>query len=86
MPSSGRDDVQDHPNRRRLPGAVGSEQPIHRAARDVKREVADRDMSGVALYDAIDVDRERHELGLGDGRRERKRARRREMEARARMA
>ena len=45
----GERDAHDHPDRRRLPRAVGAEQAVDRPARDGKREPIDRDRAGEAL-------------------------------------
>ena len=56
LPLVGRDDVQDHPNCRRLAGAVGSEKSVNGPFRYAKRQVAHRDVPRVTLYDVLDVD------------------------------
>ena len=54
----GRDDVQHHPDRGRLAGAVGAEQAVHRAARNGERESVDGGVFGIPLRDAPDVEGE----------------------------
>ena len=58
VPGVGRDDVEDHADRRRLAGAVGAEQAVHRSARHLERQVANRDVLLVPLHDIANVDRE----------------------------
>ena len=48
----GERDAHDHPDRRRLPRAVGAEQAVDRPARDGKRQPIDRDRAGEALRNA----------------------------------
>ena len=53
----GRDDVQDHPDGGRLPGAVGAEKSVHTPGRNAERQIAHRRVLGVALGDVHYVDR-----------------------------
>src|SRR3954462_5353891 len=62
-----RDDVEDHPDGGRLARAVRAEEPVHRTARDLKRQITNRDVRFVALRHASYVDGEIHEWGSGGG-------------------
>lgn len=54
----GRDDVEDHADGRRLPGAVRSEEPVDGSAWDLEREVLYGEVFVVALDHVLNVDRE----------------------------
>src|SRR5207237_1430332 len=55
-PMAGRDERGQHPQRGRLAGAVGSEQPEHLALLDLERELADRDLVAEALPEGLGAD------------------------------
>ena len=57
-PLVGCDDVQHHPDRARLAGAVRAKQPVHGAARNGERESVDGGVFGIPLRDAPDVEGE----------------------------
>src|SRR5690606_8807562 len=58
----GRDDVEDHPDGGRLAGAVGAEQAVHRTGGNGERQIANGDVVGESLDDALKLD-----SGLGHG-------------------
>src|SRR2546430_2025797 len=51
-----RDDIHDHTDRRRLPGAVRAEQPEDHCARDRERQRVDRGVTGEAFGDSVEHD------------------------------
>jgi hypothetical protein len=63
----GAQQAEQHADRRRLPRAVGPEEPVHLAGRDVEVEAVERAPGAVALDEARDGDRLRHARSLGRG-------------------
>ena len=51
--------VEQQPDRRRLAGAVGAEEPVDLARQDFERELLDTDHGAVVLGQAVDLDRRR---------------------------
>jgi len=67
------DDVEQHPDRRRLPRAVRAEQAVHGSAGDGERQVAHGEVVAVALHDVPDVDGEVGHRGVKRSGRARRR-------------